>query len=329
MSAFDIFKREGKRKKAEPSSEQTKRRKEQLYRASHSSKEDPINKQIDTPVPDETIQFDNADELEHAFKKGSVNWPKFLMVNGIKYTFIRSSKSLVNVIKNNQPGYMIYATPQTSDAKAKELGMGQWMVFLFKADGPSRLVPQAVTFTSKARGEAMYEAQQEVIGDIALLKIALPSGVIALKGKVDTGAEISSLHVDSKPQVVGDIVKFENHNASSNVISAPLVANQAVKSADGGVEYRPVIELDIEINGKQVSKAQFNLNNRSKMEHEVLIGQNILEKTGFLVDPNINDNNMKEGDELEDLSDYLSEEEEIELMIQLSEFADEEDNTEE
>ena len=59
-------------------------------------------------------------------------------------------------------------------------------------------------------------------------------------------------------------------------------------TADGGVEYRPVVELNIELNGKKMSRVLFNLNNRDKMEYPCLIGQNVLEKSGFLVDPNMN-----------------------------------------
>jgi hypothetical protein len=274
------------------------------------------------------IRFDNIDELEVAFKKGSLNWPKQLEVHGLTYRFTKSSTGgIMEIFKGKRPGYIIYTVPQSHRKKVQEFNMGEWMVFLFTAQDSSKIAPRGIAFTTQARGEAMYEGE-EVIGDIALLKISLPSGVIALKGKVDTGATISSLHVDSTPKIVGDTVKFENHNASGNVITAPLIAKQAVKSADGGTEYRPVIELDIEINGKSISKAQFNLNNRSAMEHEVLVGQNILEKGGFIVDPSqIKDSNTVEQEEIEDIN-TLSEEELDDIMNELSIFY-EEHNTEE
>ena len=240
---------------------------------------------------EEIVRFDNMDEVQHAFKRGDLAWPEAIEVHGLKYNYYKSfTKGLVKIFKKEKPGYIIYHIPKEHLNKAKEFNMGHWMVFLFRPETNSNVIPHGIAFTTSSRGSAMYEGEQidedqQVIGDVALLKIALPSGVIALKGKVDTGAEISSLHVDSKPKVVGDTVRFENHNASGNIITAPLAAQQAVKSADGGVEYRPVIELDVEVNGKRISKAQFNLNDRSHMEHEVLIGQNILEKGGFLVNP--------------------------------------------
>jgi hypothetical protein len=166
------------------------------------------------------------------------------------------------------------------------------------------LRPYDIRTISAARGKAVYE-QVETIGDVALLKIQLPSGVVALKGKVDTGAEISSLHVDGTPKIIGQTVQFFNRNASPNVIQAPLVDRQAVSSADGGTEYRPVIELDVEVNGKPVRKAMFNLNDRSEMEYPVLIGQNVLEKTNFLVNP--------KQDGIRESDDWLTEEELSEL----------------
>lgn len=297
----------------------------------------PSNMSDSSDDPSEIVRYESVDQLEAAFKKGDFAWPKNIEVKGIKFTYYKSNKRpLVNVFRDNQEAYIIYHIPKQYEKQAVEAGMGHWMVFLFRPTGPTTLGPTNIGFTSAARGGAMYEnANVQTIGDVVLLKIHLPSGVIALKGKVDTGAEISSLHVDDKPRIVGDTVRFQNHNASGNIISAPMVSQQAVKSSDGGTEYRPVIELDIEVEGKPISKAQFNLNNRSHMEHQVLIGQNVLEKTGFLVDPNkdepkqggnVTGSGMQE-DEEEDSDLYKLTEEQIEEMVsQLAKHI--EDNTE-
>ena len=174
--------------------------------------------------------------------------------------------------------------------EAKAVGLQQWIFFIWGCNDGVHVVPYDIRTMPIHRysGNRVLE-QQEVIGDVVMLKIMLPSGVAVMKGKVDTGAEISSMHVSGSPKIVGDAVKFENEELSHNVISAPLADRQAVSSADGGVEYRPVVEFDIEVNGKPIRRALFNLNDRSKMDYPVLIGQNILEKTGFLVDPNKND----------------------------------------
>ena len=199
-------------------------------RAGLGSDADNISDISDVPrQTDEVLRYDNLDEIEHAFKQGALTWPDVIEVKELKYRYFRSfKKEIVDIFKGKRVGYIIYHIPKEHTKKAAEYNMGHWMVFLLRPKDPSNMIPQGIAFTSTARGNVLYEEQQ-VIGDVALLKIALPSGVIALKGKVDTGADISSLHVDSTPKIIGDVVKFENHNASGNVISAPLVAKQAVK----------------------------------------------------------------------------------------------------
>jgi len=312
--AFDL-RLPGQRKphNAVPFEPDTKKQRAGL--GSAATKTDDIENLGQKADQEKIIRFDNMDEVENAFKRGSLNWPNSIEVHGFKYNYLKCfSKEILNVLKYQKNAYVIYHVPRMYEKEVTQAKMGQWMIFLLKADGPSTIVPQGIGFASAARGSAMYESQ-EVVGDIVLLKIALPTGVIALKGKVDTGADISSLHVDSTPKIVGDTVRFENHNASGNIITAPLIGKQAVKSADGGVEYRPIIELDVEVNGKKISKAQFNLNNRSKMDHEILIGQNILEKGGFLVDPSENENTM-ESDESD--INLLTEDELDQLLSQIA-----------
>ncbi len=270
--------------------------------------------------PDQSARFDNLEQVEAAFKRGALEWPKYILVGNFRYSFYKShSKGIHRILTGKEPGFVIYHLPKDNVSKAKEQGLNHWMVFVFTADNTSNMKPVGVGFTTAARGKAMYGGLSEdaqVVGDVVLVKIQLPTGVVSLKGKVDTGADISSLHVDGKPKAIGDTVRFENHNASGRIITAPLVTQQAVKSSDGGTEYRPIIELDIEVQGKPISKAQFNLNDRSDMEHEVLIGQNILEKAGFIVNPSRD--GMQESEE-KDL-DELTEDEIIDMVSQLYEY---------
>jgi len=44
---------------------------------------------------------------------------------------------------------------------------------------------------------------------------------------------------------------------------------------------------EAEINGKRIQDVLFNLNDRNNMDHQLLVGQNILEKGKFLIDPTI------------------------------------------
>lgn len=272
-------------------------------------------------------EYGDIKEIRSAWTTGEFEFPQDMNVAGIHYTLYRGSGwDFADAIRNGKNPYIIYHTAQGNREAAREAGLHQWIIFLWGTSDGVSLVPYDLRSTTAARAKAMYE-QVETIGDVALLKLSLPSGVVALKGKVDTGAEISSLHCDGKPKAAGGTVQFQNRHASPNMITAPMVDQQAVSSADGGTEYRPVIELDVEVNGKVIRKAMFNLNDRSEMEYPVLIGQNVLEKTGFLVNPN--QDGIKEDEEIED--DWLSEEqlaelteadivfENVEQMIEISE----------
>lgn len=108
-----------------------------------------------------------------------------------------------------------------------------------------------------------------------------------LKGKVDTGATTSCLHGENI-KVSGNRVSFTCSELSPNTITVDAAGSQQVKSADGGVSDRPIIKLNISINGINLQGATFNLNDRSTMDCPLLIGQNILKAGDFVVDVNQN-----------------------------------------
>jgi len=113
-------------------------------------------------------------------------------------------------------------------------------------------------------------------------------GSAPLKGKVDTGADVSSLHA-TEHNIQDGRVTFICPELSSNRITVPLVTQQTVKSSDGGQEYRPVISLNVKVNGKLMTNVEFNLNDRGNMKFPVLIGKNILIKGGFKIDPRLDE----------------------------------------
>lgn len=109
----------------------------------------------------------------------------------------------------------------------------------------------------------------------------------AVSGKVDTGATTSSLHatkiaVNQQQRTVS----FHSLSLSNNIVTLDLAGVQEVHSADNGGDPRPMVSLDVVIDGKPINGATFNLNDRSKMDTEILIGQNILKAGQFVIDPN-------------------------------------------
>lgn len=236
------------------------------------------------------MEYNSLNDLRTSWLSGEFEYPEEFNIGGVVFKRrISPPISFEDVVIHNSKAYVMYATSAPHKEEAKELGLNQLIIFVWGVE-KNAVIPFDVRSVSPHRfhSNSRVMEQQERIGDVVILKIFLPSGAAAVKGKVDTGAEISSLHAD-KFEISNGTVRFVNKELSDNVISAPLAEKQAVKSADGGVEYRPVIELDIEINGKPVRRALFNLNDRDHMDYSCLVGQNVLEKTNFLIDPKIND----------------------------------------
>jgi len=104
-------------------------------------------------------------------------------------------------------------------------------------------------------------------------------------GKVDTGATTSSLHATRiSLNSDGSQVQFLSPCLSNNMVTLDITSKQEVHSADGGGNTRPVITLDIEIDGTPLTGVEFNLNDRSGMDSQILIGTNIIEAGNFVVD---------------------------------------------
>ena len=108
-----------------------------------------------------------------------------------------------------------------------------------------------------------------------------------LEGKIDTGATTSSLHAENiQINKTNNSISFLCSELSDGVITMELDGAQEVVSADAGGDSRPMIKMDVEINGVPIKAASFNLNDRSEMDSPVLIGQNILKVGNFVIDVN-------------------------------------------
>jgi hypothetical protein len=115
-------------------------------------------------------------------------------------------------------------------------------------------------------------------------------GILAIKGKIDTGAKTSSLHAfDIKLEKKGEktYVCFKVHpiqNNSSIVINckAPLVDKRLVSDSGGHKEERFVIRTTLILAGVK-KKIELTLTNRASMKYRMLIGRAALKH--FYIDP--------------------------------------------
>lgn len=119
--------------------------------------------------------------------------------------------------------------------------------------------------------------------------VSFPSFKNAIvEAKVDTGATTSSLHA-TDINVMSGIVTFKSPHLSDNFIRMPVAGTQEVHTADAGGNERIVIKLDVEICGQLLKGVAFNINDRSNMDTEVLLGENILSLGMFTIDPTKDD----------------------------------------
>ena len=126
--------------------------------------------------------------------------------------------------------------------------------------------------------------EKNEIGNVGRIRF-VNLGDASLSGKVDTGAEISSLHTDGFTIRDGRVI-FRCHLISPNQFTVPLSKTVQVRNSDGGIEERPVIKTPVSLDGHLLPDIEFTLNDRSKNDSAVLIGQNLLRAGGFVVNPN-------------------------------------------
>ena len=241
------------------------------------------------------IDFQDLNAVKNDFIDGKFRFPEEFKIKGIPFFYRSSSEySMHDLIKNNIKSAMVYACRDKEAAKA--VGLEKWVLLLWGFTPRNTLQPYDVRTLSPARagaGKIVEGTEDNDIGSSVEVRITSLPGSRPIKGKIGTGADISSLHADAfKVNRDAGTVTFKCPALSQNELSMALVDQQAVKSADGGVEYRPVVELNIKINGKLLNDVKFNLNDRSEMEYPVLVGKNALLQGKFKIDPNLDESEV-------------------------------------
>ena len=87
--------------------------------------------------------------------------------------------------------------------------------------------------------------------------------------RVDTGATSSSIDI----------------HLAQKMGLGPIVRSKLIKSASGAL-HRPIVKAKVKINNL-VLEEEFNVADRKHMTYPLLIGQNILKKGNFLIDPSL------------------------------------------
>jgi len=118
--------------------------------------------------------------------------------------------------------------------------------------------------------------------------VSLPTlgkhGVAWIKAKIDTGARTSALHVDNIElfhRKEREYARFVVHpkqrsNRGGLHVTARILEWRGIRSSNGQLERRPVIETTIRL-GKKEWKAEVTLANRDQMGYRMLLGRTSLE----------------------------------------------------
>ena len=249
------------------------------------------------PEDKQVQNFTDIEDIKQSFIKGkNYNFPDEIDVGGLPYKLTQGSNyDMRDIIGKGVKSMVAYGTFKRKEAV--EAGMNQFLVFLWGYRG-NMTVPHDVRFMSAAKlGIPIYEAagfdkmnidKNKILGTSTEITFANIPGCPPIKAKVDTGADISSIHAEDWSTQNGQVT-FQSDDISPNRITLPVIEKQAIKSSNGDIEYRPVVELDVKVNGVPMSGVMFNLNDRGTMEYSVLIGKNILERGGFLIDPKMDE----------------------------------------
>ncbi len=110
--------------------------------------------------------------------------------------------------------------------------------------------------------------QRPILGLLESVTIINNRGVQEkVVARIDTGATSSSI----------------DEHLAEKLDLGPMVRLKLVRSASGS-KRRPLIHVRIKIEGK-IMEEEFTVADRSHMTYKLLIGQNILKKEKFLIDP--------------------------------------------
>lgn len=239
------------------------------------------------------MDFKSIEEIQHAFVNGGVDITQDIVINGI--IFKKLSEEFPNisemVINPKRKGYIVYSAGQHKRQEASDRGLQEWIVMVWRVNDSLAVLPymlknipktQAVNKVSEGVGD------ENELSDTTVVKVLSIPSSRKMDAVVDTGATICSMHADSVKYSPEDRkVTFRCPYLSDTIMTMELSDEMTVNTPDGKGEKRPVIKLDIEINGKHLGDILVNLNDRSHMSTPFLVGMNALKAGEFVIRPTL------------------------------------------
>ncbi len=228
--------------------------------------------------------FNTISDLSKQFKMGNIpTLPNIILVDGVEFKYIKEVNVDMHTSLLSINGHKCSVIYESTDS---------FVVFAWNVNEKLQIVPSTVLSIPRVVNEVndrdiARHYDEKTIGRSLDVVIMGLNNNQPIKCKVDTGAELCSLDASDIKIVPSDesgkeLVKF---TFNDKIYTIALVQQQGVQTADGGINYRPVVNLSVKINGQVYSDVLFNLNDRSDMPDPILLGLNFLQQTDCFIDP--------------------------------------------
>lgn len=267
--------------------------------------------------------YESIEQLNKDFIEGNlVSLPDTLSISNIHYRFLKSSENnFSETLQKKLKSIILYSLikNESNIENFKKLHhhtedsiIQDNIAFLWGFKNLF-LIPIAVKFISSGRSSTIVSSgivknenineanipNDRLIGHNLSIIITGFNNHDQIPAKVDTGAQICSLHAENiQIKSNQNMVSF---TFGDKKYTMPTHEFQSVQTADNGVENRPVVTFDIiipnndvNIKNRIIKKIKFNLNDRSNMPDKILLGQNFIKAGDFVVVSDNEINNVTE-----------------------------------
>jgi ribosomal protein S6--L-glutamate ligase len=123
-----------------------------------------------------------------------------------------------------------------------------------------------------------------VVGSITQVVVKFFNNNEPIEARVDTGATLSSIHGENIIVNNGTISFVFNGVKYRCALAKTTKIKQAATKEDGPEE-RPVIRVDMVIDGVELKGVELTVSDREHMKYDLLLGRETLAQGGFLVNP--------------------------------------------
>lgn len=243
-------------------------------------------------------EYKNIQHLEQTFIQGQMGqFPETLIVEGIRYNFLQhrddvtwrdivtnktnKAMTIYSIAKDQENAQQFQQIQRDVDNRAVP---DEILAFGWSATNQMRVAPIGNAFTTRSRVSTNRMFEQTDISYSEPVTIAGLNDDQPFQSKIDTGADLCSLHAENI-QVNNGTVSFE---CGGKRYQMQMHRSQAIKQADSEPEQRPVVLLNFVIAGHTIPNVECNLNDRSGMSSPLLVGRNLLSKHDFNIQTNEN-----------------------------------------